>query len=242
MQQQAFTTRLHRWFEEARPGLFGLLHYVPFRPERWDGRIPKPNTTRLCRALEGCLRRTPARLGDWFCSQPTPHALHFKKTAYNWLTFCRGLPPCYDAAGRRSSQTQFDTLYFAEAWQRDAALLFLNGKWAYAFWCIIGDDFHVARWMFADFPLDLASLPVSLRRSLRPLARRLEQAMQRAMAFKRNAGKRVGTYNLARCRHVTDRSDAIFGKVLGLAAVWPDVELLYAQTVRTDFGYWFTEG
>ncbi len=59
--------------------------------------------------------------------------------------------------------------------------------------------------------------------------------MLRATAFKRNAGKRVGTYNLARCRHFTDQSDRLFAQVLGLSDVWDDLELLLAQTVKTTF-------
>ena len=51
----------------------------------------------------------------------------------------------------------------------------------------------------------------------------------------RNAGKRVGTYNLARCRRITDQSDRMFGKLMGLENVWPELELLYAQLVKTRF-------
>jgi len=60
--------------------------------------------------------------------------------------------------------------------------------------------------------------------------------MQKAGSFKRNAGKRIGSYNLARCRSITDRSDCILGAVLGLSAVWREVELTVEQVVKTDFG------
>jgi hypothetical protein len=230
-----YTTRLYRWFEEARPHLFPTLHYAPFTPERWRGRVPKIDSPALMEALEKRLVRQPARLGDGLSPKPTRHVLHVKKTAYNWLTFCRRLPPCYDADGRPVAHTQFDTLFFPDAATRDLALLFLNGKWCYLFWSAVGDDFHVARWTFADFPIDLARLPASAIRRLRPLARELERAMQRVVVFKRNAGRRVGSYNLARCRHVTDRSDRIFAKCLGLADVWNDVELHYRQIVKTEF-------
>jgi hypothetical protein len=230
-----YTTRLHRWFEAARPQLFETLEYVSFHPDAWGQRVPKLNTPGLGAALEHCLRRSTARLSDVLVSRPTRHVLHFKKTAYNWLTFCRRLPDCFDANGLPTPQTQYDALYFADAVQRDLALLLLNGKWAYAFWSAVGDDFHVARWMFGELPIDLAALPAKLVTELRPLARALERAMHAAPAFKRNAGKRVGTYNLARCRHVTDRSDSLFAEALGLRDVWPDLELLVAQVVKTDF-------
>jgi hypothetical protein len=229
-----YTTRLHRWFDRARPHLFALLDYGEFQPDCWDGRIPKL-AGQLLEALERRMQESPVRLGDLLARGPTPHRLYFKKTAYNWLTFCRQLPPCFDARGRRRSQTQFDCLYFHEAWQCDAALLLLNGKWAFAFWCAVGDDFHVTRWTLADFPFGLNDLQPQQRRQVGRLARRLERAMTQALAFKRNAGKRVGTYNLARCRHITDQSDRLFAKLMGLEALWPEVELLYVQMVRTDF-------
>jgi hypothetical protein len=231
----AHTTRLHRWFEAARLCLFEDLAYVPFRPEPWELRLPKLGSAKLLAALQARLEATSARLADCFASRPTRYPLHFKKTAYNWLTFCRRQPPCYDARGNGIPHTQFDVVYFPDARLRDLALLFLNGKWAFAFWCAVGDDFHVARWTFAGFPIDLLHLPARAVRRLRPLAGKLECAMRTATAFKQNAGKRVGTYNLARCREITDRSDAIFADCLGLQALWPEVELLYAQQVKTDF-------
>ena len=121
---------LHRWFEAERPHLLQTLQYVPFDPDCWRQRVPKLNTPALARALEDCLRRTPgcpspkrqrgmtASLAYALGSERTPHVLHYKKTAYNWLTFCRRLPACFDAADRPAEQTQFDVLYFAEAEQR----------------------------------------------------------------------------------------------------------------------------
>jgi hypothetical protein len=232
---QCYTTRLHRWFEAARPHLFALLEYSCFRAKCWQGRVPKVGNEQVAHALEDLLQRTTLRLGDSLAHRPTPHVLYFKKTAYNWLTFCRRLPPCFDAAGHVSEQTQFDTLYFHQGWQRDAALLLLNGKWAFVFWSIVGDDFHVARWTIADFPIDLQHLPVQARRQLVRLARRLECAMHQARSFKLNAGQRFGTYNLARCRHITDQGDRVLAKVMGLEKAWPEVELMHAQIVKTDF-------
>ena len=54
-------------------------------------------------------------------------------------------------------------------------------------------------------------------------------------SFKLNAGKRVGNYNLAKCRTVTDKSDLIIARSLGFLEVWEDIELYYTQVVKTDF-------
>jgi hypothetical protein len=219
-----YTSRLHRWFEAARPHLFELIEYAPFAAALWQNKIAKPNTRNLSSAFERCLSLAPATVGLSLSPRPTPYALHYKKTAYNWLNFCRKLPPCYDRQGKSIPHTKFGTVYFADARTRDLAFLFLNGKISFVFWCMVGDDFDVTQWMFADFPLDLRSIPD--RRSARLLQN---------FSFMLNAGKKVGNYNLAKCRDVTDKSDSIFAGLLGIESAWPDIELLYNQIVKTDF-------
>ena len=103
------------------------------------------------------------------------------------------------------------------------------------FWFAIADDFDVTRWNFADFPADFERLNSEQKAKLLAIAPELETAMSRAIQFKLNAGRRVGNYNLAKCRHVTDRSDAVLAKAWGLESVWEDIELYYFQTVKTDF-------
>jgi len=228
------TTRLHRWFEAARPHLFELIEYTSFTPTMWQHRIPKLNTQKLAEAFEHCLQPARARLASSLVAEATSYGLHYKKTAYNWLNFCRRLPPCYDRAGANIPHTKFSTVYFTDAQARDLAFLLLNGKLMLAFWAIVGDDFDVTRWMFADFPIDLAAIPHSTAARLLPIVEKLEAAMDVNLSFKQNAGKRVGNYNLARCRAVTDRSDRIFAAQLGLEEAWPEIELLYDQIVKTN--------
>lgn len=233
--KRQYATRLHRWFESARSFLFELLEYAPFSPELWQNRIPKINTPELSAALEKCFKQTHTTVGTSLYSKPTRYVLHFKKTAYNWLNFCTKLPPCYDENGKLIEHTEFGDLYFLNSELRDVAFLFLNGKFVFDFWSIIGDDFHVARWMFANFPIDFSKLPKDRIERLFPLVDELERAMKEATSFKVNAGRKVGNYNLAKCRHVTNRSDRIFAEYLGLNTMWQDVELLYAQIVKTNF-------
>ena len=89
--------------------------------------------------------------------------------------------------------------------------------------------------MFGDFPFDLAKLQLKTINELLPLADKLENVMEHAISFKLNAGKKVGNYNLAKCRDVTDKSDLIFANHIGLSSILDDIELLYRQIVRTNF-------
>jgi len=231
---QQYTTRLHRWFDVERPHLLPALSYAPFDPAKWLGRVPKLNTASLISAFEDASCRGNT-LEHALSNRPTQHTLYFKKTAYNWLNFCRELPPCYDENGRPIAHTQYDKIAIPSSDVRDALLLILNSKLQFAFWIAVGDDFHVAHWMYGDLPVDITSLMQAESYRLETFANELDATMRNAVSFKLNAGKRVGNYNLARCRHVTDKSDSILARLFGFEDVWDDIELLYTQVVRTDF-------
>ena len=231
---ELFTTRLHRWFEAARPALFQSLEYAPFRPILWKNRIPKLNTPALAMAFEKVLGPGKRTLDFVTAPRATKHVLHFKKSAYNWLNFCRSMPPCYEG-NTRVEHTKFGEIYFPDVATCELALLLSNGKLMMIYWFAIGDDFDVTRWNFADFPADLSVFSETNRNTLLARVSELEQAMEAAVQFKLNAGRRVGNYNLAKCRNVTDQSDLILAEALGFADVWEDIELYYAQTMKTDF-------
>lgn len=233
--QREYTTRLHRWFEVERATLFASISYSRFSPEPWGNRIPKLNTPVVTRAFESALVSTARTVEDYVRPTPSQANLSFKKSAYNWLTFCDTLPPCYDGEGNLIQHTKFGTIYFDAPENRDMLYLLLNGKLMFSFWCIMGDDFDLTRWMFTELPVDLAIIPEDDLCKLRSLKLELDDALKSAVSFKSNAGKRVGNYNLARCRHVTDRSDQILAKYVGLSEAWEDIELLYEQIVKTDF-------
>lgn len=228
------TSRLHRWFEIARPHLFEALSYAEYEPRLWKGRIPKLNTRRLITAFER-LAKTGRTLAAHTSRRATRYQLNFKKSAYNWLSFTHEEAPCYAASGKRIPQTKYGAINFQTADDRDVAFLTLNGKLQFAFWVAIGDDFDVTTWMFADLPISLSQLDDRTRTRLLPVVNELKGAVEDAVQYKLNAGKRVGNYNLAKCRSVTDKSDAILATALGIEDAWDDVELLYVQIVKTDF-------
>jgi hypothetical protein len=98
-----------------------------------------------------------------------------------------------------------------------------------------GDDLNVPKWVLTDLPVDISSLSLDSQKKLTRLVAELEIKMSENTSFKLNAGKRVGNYNLARCRDVTDEVDRVLSVHVGLADVWEDIELLYTEFVRTDF-------
>lgn len=230
-----YTSRLHRWFEAARPHLLATLSYSSFTPERWKHRIPKLNTQALIAAFEQHLAPAGRTVESHLSRSGTPHKLHFKKTAYNWLSFSYEEAPCYDAHNKRVPQTKYGDISFASAEECNLMFHLLNGKLQFSFWLAIGDDFDVTKWMFADLPLHPAKLTAQQKQQLQQLTPALKSAVEEAVQYKLNAGKRVGNYNLAKCRRLTDLTDRIYAQAFGMEQVWDDIELLYTQTVKTNF-------
>ena len=97
------------------------------------------------------------------------------------------------------------------------------------------DDFHVTKSNFEGIPFPTNMQPDHFR-DLINLSTQLRDSMDENTVFKLNAGKRIGNYNLAKCRAVTDISDIIWAKELGMEDLWWDIELAYSQIVKTDFG------
>ncbi len=235
MAQQPHTSRLHRWFEVARPHLFATLSFSTFKSALWKGRIPKLNTQGLIDAFEKKLGPSAPTVEASLSRRATAHALNFKKTAYNWLSFTHEEAPCFATNGKRVPQTKYGAIYFQTDDERDLAFLLLNGKIEFSFWVAIGDDFDVTKWMFEDLPLALTHLQAADSKRLLSIVPELRTAAAEAIQYKLNAGKRVGNYNLAKCRQITDRSDWLLAQAYGLDRAWDDIQLLYVQTVKTNF-------
>jgi hypothetical protein len=235
-ERKQYSTVLHRWFESARPHLFWNIRYAPFSPGPYKGLIPKIGFPALSAAYESLFSNTEHTVASFLSQIRTNYVLYFKKSAYNWLNFCRRLPPCFNEKGGRIDHTQFGSVAFRDKDTRDLAFLLLNGKLMYVFWAAIADDFHVTQWMFADFPIDFDSMSSEQCSVLLTMAPQLEALMEANTSYKLNAGKKVGNFNLAKCRSLTDVSDMVFAEHMGFTDVWQDIELAYSQIVRTNIG------
>ena len=229
------TTRLHRWFDSERPFLFENLSYCPFSPPLFDGLVPKLGNSRLVQGFEDLLSRNDYRFGHQFGSSKQGFPLHFKQTAYNWLTFCIEQPPVTGSDGTALSQTKYGTIRFLDEEERNLSLLLANGLLMFIWWVAIGDDFDLTRKGFASAPLGPKQLSKRQRMSLLRTVPELADAMAENVVFKLNAGKNIGNYNLIRCRHITDEVDKTWLEALGHSDLWEEIELERSSVVRTSY-------
>ena len=161
-------------------------------------------------------------------------SLYFKTNGYNWISFTPEEAPCFNLEGDRITHTKNRIANFATEVDRDLCFLMLNGKIAFLFWAAIGDDFNVTGDVLQCVPRDWRTACGRRLPELLDVANDLRHACENAVQYKRNAGRDVGTYNLSKCRHVTDVSDQIFCECLGDSAVWHELELFYSQFVKTS--------
>ena len=233
----SFTTRLHRWFEHQRPSLFYELSYSRFSPKAFGGLIPKIGSQRLLQGFESLLLNGEYRLQDELSPRRKEGSvLYFKQTAYNWLTFCIDQPPALDGKGNAIPQTQYGAMRFTTRVSRDLSTVLANGKLNFVWWAGIGDDFHLTQTGFKSAPFGPHVLSEAQQQFVLQHLNVLEKAMSENVVFKLNAGKNIGNYNLARCRHVTDETDKLLLEALDLSELWEEIELEHAQVVRTSFG------
>ncbi len=225
------TTIAHRWYEDFREHLFSSINFSSFNQKKWDGLIPKISSEKLVKVFEKKLSIQNENITNEY-SKNTPHKIFYKKSGYNWLAFSKQIPPCFNSDGIEIEQNEYGVISFKNSNLVDMAYLLLNGKWQFVFWVIRGDDFHLTKWNFETLPFDLQILTAEQIALLLPLAQKLKQRMDEELVFMTMHGKRLGSYNLSKCRDVTDQSDLIFAEAFGLLDVWEDIELMYVQAVK----------
>ena len=229
------TTRLHRWFDSERPFLFDNLNYCSFSPSLFGGLVPKLGNARLIQGLETLLSGGDYRLASDLSHSRTGFPLHFKQTAYNWLTFCVEQPPVFGPDGTALGQTGYSSSRFLDETDRDLSLLLTNGLLIYTWWVAVGDDFHLTLKNFTSAPFGPKQLSKQQRKRLLKAVPELAGAMSGNVVYKLNAGKNIGNYNLIKCRHITDEVDKTWLEALGLSNLWEDIELEHSLVVRTFY-------
>lgn len=225
-----YTTRIHRWFAEARSYLFDKLNYTQFN---WDAEIPMFASSYEAAIFEILRKYTQIKL---LVSKESDNKLFFKQSAYNWVSVTKQPAPCYDSNGNDIEQTQVKAICFKDKNVTDILSLFYTGRLFFAYWLAFGDEFHVTKddILSMDFPLSKLSEQDCDR--LAEIARDYNDKLQDTIQYKLNAGKRVGSFNLSKLWDITAQSDLIFmSKICNAPEIYYDAIVSHvSKTVLTQ--------
>lgn len=226
------TTPLVRFTARERPGVFERLAFADVtaavHPTLGVPRVASPLQAEWLARLVA----RGERLGD-ATAPDGPARLHFKHNCYAFAVVCAALPPAFDAAGAPAAQTKYSSLGFATAAERDAALACTAGAWLFWWWLALGDGFDVTAALVQALPVDPRRLPADARAALARLGRRIQARAARHVAYKKNSGKRVGTFDLRACLDLTAEADLLVARALGAEDLLADVRATLARTHGT---------
>jgi len=223
-----YTTRLHRWFSDARTQLLPKLNYTLFS---FSDNVPMYNSDILRCFFEKSKGKTLAN----YLARHTPHKLFFKQSAYNWIAANTEPAPCYDKSGKVIPQSQVSDFSIVDRFYLLCSLLLLNGKTFFSQWLSFGDEFHVTKDDLIKVKVPYKLLSKEDKDTLLKLANEFLRRIDNTIQYKLNAGKNVGTYNTSKLWDITDKSDKIFLKYLcdNPGEVFEAIEQHISQTVIT---------
>ena len=222
-------TKCNRWLSEARDRLFDSLEYG--QPESslftcgGEAQWPLADPSVMARAFAELSEHRPVAA---VLASTSPYPLYFKKVAQYFLSAYVDRPPIVNKSGKETFSPHDGVLYFRDEQQRDIAQVTLLGRWAYLWWMMYGDEFNVTRGTLAAFPGDIERLTQEAQHwgdaapgdieveSLLSLSRSLQSEMPEHLAWQVNAGIKVGRYNMAKLRHLTDRADWLLAQAWGI--------------------------
>jgi hypothetical protein len=229
---QVETARLLRFTAAERPRVLeGLRHLRATALHHPQLGFPKLGSPLQARWLKRLLA-AGARLGGGV-DKAGEHRLHYKHNCYAFAVVAAELPPAFDEAGEPVPQTKYSSLGFSSRAARDQALAVTAGAWLLWWWLTYGDGFDMTGHLISALPIDPRGFSAEGRRELARLGARIRRRARRHVAYKKNSGKRIGTFDLRACRELTDAADDVVAGELGAERLLEDVRALLSRTHGT---------
>jgi hypothetical protein len=227
------SSRCRRWYSEFRPHLVALVKYtdIPSSGDTW----PFVDDARLLSVFDRLRNECGGTISRDVVHTDTTRGsrtLYYKGNAYNYLSVAEKPVPVINADGSRGETSQQGELPFSSVEARNFAYVLLAGRIGLAWWAVLGDDFDVTKRILKGMPGNHSGASQELRAVVAMWAPRIAEAQAMKTVWKLNNGKKVGNWNLAACRDVTDQADlAVLNKIgctVGeIEAVWTFYHRVY---------------
>lgn len=246
--EKLYSAPFARWVQEYRPHLMSTISYRPVNraidktliwpfitSQNIVERLPMGSGTLKSLALtKGVAYSLDNGMPTWDTALGNMAPLFYKTTAYNRLSVFRTVPPVEDLNGNPATTSKLDVIWFKNAEVRDIAFTLFLSKWMFAWWAIYGDDFDLTKGNLLSFPINYDAIPKEAKLKLLNLAEKLNSTMTETVNWKKNAGLRVGSWNMSSSTKVLEQIDSIWAEILGATDLLGELQYQFYSTVKTS--------
>ena len=222
-----YSSRFHRWLVSQRPHLFSQLEYLSLNPviKQLQKRSAWPfiDHPQVQSALVELMKRDDNLSMYISKGSKVSSTLGYRDTADDQLRCWITPPKSTNPLGAIATPNSDKVLAFSSRQIRDMSYLIFAGRWGYLWWITFGDGFHVTKKILTTFPVAMQSIDsagIAYTDRLQKLAAELALESARYVTFSRRGPKKnqwlVGSYDLRKCRHITDEADWLLAKAWGL--------------------------
>jgi hypothetical protein len=124
-------------------------------------------------------------------------------------------------------------MWFKDEESRDLAFSLFNTKWIFTWWAMYGDDLNVTQDILLSFPVEFEKISATDKKYLLMLSKKLHESMTASVKWKKNAGLKVGSWDVSKSKDLLTELDSVWAKVLGFTSDLSELNFQYFSTVKT---------
>lgn len=226
------TGPLRKWTSRTRKQLFQTINFTSLGQTNITPGIPKLDGTSQAQALTTLskrLERFPS-----FCASITtrPPEVAFQEppvprvfvggTAYNFLNVYRNTFLLDRERNFSLSESTIHCVEFRSEEDAQVGFAILSSRLVFWLWHVLGDGFHVARWLFGEIPFSKGSFSAEDYNELAELGRKLWDRLQAHRFLSVNGGKQTIGFRSLRCNEERDGIDTLLIQAAGLTSDFAD--------------------
>ena len=246
--RELYTSPFHRWIQEFRPHLMSSIRYHKV-PTEVDKTLVWPFITSPVLASEmkmgsGTLKGEVLSRGlnyeliegkvSWDKTLGKMHPLFYKAVAYNKISAFIEPPPVEDSDGNPAQTSMLKVMWFNSEDTRDIALTLFVSRWMFAWWAMYGDDNHVTQENLLSFPINVSDISALDKKTLLSLAKKLHKQMTLNVNWKKNAGLKIGSWDMSSSKELLGEIDKAWAEILKLSSHLEELQYQFFSTVKTD--------
>lgn len=246
-ERRLYSAPMYRWNQEYRPHLMSLIRYHEVIKSAdqsllWPFVTSKLIADKLCDS-KSTLRNFNLSKGPdlqydkegihWDKTLGKMMPLFYKTNAYNRISVSLVPPPVEDAQGNAAITTAQKLMWFKDEESRDLAFSLFNTKWIFTWWAMYGDDLNVTQDILLSFPAEFEKISSTDKKNLLMLSKKLHESMTSSVKWKKNAGLKVGSWDVSKSRDILNELDLVWARIMGFTADLSELNFQYFSTVKT---------